>query len=370
MNGRVPSRKLLTSCKSNLQLNRLSVDVAYRLGKQPPQDSTYTRPIVVKFARMSDRNSVWMKRSEISQDRRAKPIRIQADMPKQLREDLQILYRVKNAALKSNQYQTVEVKNYRLYLDGSEYYAWELEELPLDLRPSTLATRISDTTLAFYSKHSVLSNHHTSPFEVRGRSYANMEQYLAYKRAKLSGQKHLIQKALQAQDPVEAKSILNTLRSDHYEEWKKDLHTLALEGLQAKFRQNPALGEYLRNTAPLTLGEASTNSRWGIGLTLEEKHVLDKSKWNKQGNLLGRLIMEIREQMLKERQPAMSTTPARKQVNHSSQQEQTPNNENCTRPPPPKPAGSNGSKPQSVDNSRDHGNNKPVSQERATKNNI
>lgn len=311
----------LNFCKSSLHFNKPSIDVAYRLGIQPPQDSTYTRPIVVKFSKISDRNSVWMKRNNISQDRRGKPIRIQADIPKQLREDLQILYRVKNAALHSNQYQTVEVKNYRLYLDGAEYCAWELEELPISLRPSTLATRISHDTLVFYSKHSVLSNHHTSPFEVRGRSYANMEQYLAYKRAKLSGQKPLIQKALHAQDPVEAKSILNTLRSDHYDEWKKELPTIALEGLQAKFRQNPTLAEYLRNTTPLTLGEASTNPQWGVGMALENDSVLDKTKWNKQGNLLGRSLMTIREQLIKERKPATTVAPERKSANQNKPME-------------------------------------------------
>lgn len=225
---------------------------------------------MVKFSKISDRrNTVWKKRNIVSQQGRGPTIRIQADIPKQLREDLQILYRVLNAAQKTNQYQSIEVKNYRLYLDGAEYFAWELEELPVSLRPSTLATRISDSVLIFYSKHTVLSNHHPAPFEVRGRSYVNMEQYLAYKRAKLSGQNLLIQKALRAQDPVEAKSILKALRSDHQDEWKKEVSQIALEGLQAKFRQNPALGEYLRGTAPLILGEASTNAQWGIGFTLE-----------------------------------------------------------------------------------------------------
>lgn len=317
----------LNFCKSDLHLNKLAIDVAYRMGKQPAQDSKYARPILVKFSKISDRNSVWMRRNDFSQGRRDKHVRIQADIPKQLREDLQILYRVKNAALKSNHYQSVEVKNYKIYLDGAEYCAWELEELPLSLRPSTLATRISDDTLVFYSKHSALSNHYTAPFEVRGRSYANMEQYLAYKRAKLSGKKPLIQKALQAQDPIEAKSILNALRSDHYEEWKKELSTVALEGLQAKFRQNPALGQYLRNTTPLTLGEASTNSRWGVGMSLDDEKVLDKSKWNKQGNLLGRLLMQIRDQMIKERQPSnkqpTSAAPNRKQNTPNPQTEST-----------------------------------------------
>lgn len=166
-----------------------------------------------------------------------------------------------------------------------------------------------------------------------------MEQFLAYKRAKLSGQKPLIQKALQAQDPVEAKSILNTLRADHYEEWKKEAPAIALEGLQAKFKQNPALAEYLRNTTPLTLGEASTNQVWGVGLTLVNENALDKSKWNKQGNLLGRSLMKVRDQLLKEHQQTTATVSAR--VSDNRRQHDTRD----TRHTPQNP-GTNGDKAQ------------------------
>lgn len=307
--------------RSNLNLSNLSIDVAYRMGKPPAQGSSYSRPIIVKFSKISSRNSVWKKRHEVprgEQGDRNQSIRIQADLPKQLREDLQILYRVQRAAIKSAQYQTVEVKNYKLYLDGEDFSAWELEALPFPLRPSTLATQRSDNTLAFYSKHSPLSNHYPSPFEVRGRSYGNMEQYLAYKKAKLSGQKAFINKALLAQNPVEAKSILNALKADHPDEWKKDLSAIATEGLQAKFRQNASLGEYLRSTAPLTLGEASKNPQWGVGFTLEDEDVLDKSKWNKQGNLLGRLLMKVRNQMIHERQQQAAANLEKKQSNLSN----------------------------------------------------
>lgn len=152
--------------KSALKLTKISVDVAYRIGQPPPQGSPYARPIVVRFSHIADRNSVWKKRNNIPQDDQGKPIRIQADLPKQLREDLQILYRVQKAATKIPQYQTAEVKSYKLFLNGEEYFAWELEHLPIPLRPSSLATRKTDSVLAFYSKYSPLSNHHYSPFEV------------------------------------------------------------------------------------------------------------------------------------------------------------------------------------------------------------
>lgn len=288
--------------KNNLKLPKVSIDVAYRLGKEPDQPSSYARPIMVKFDHIFDRNAVWRKRNNIVQENQDKPIRIETDTPKQLREDLRILYRVQRAASQIEQYQTAEVRDYKLFLNEEEYFAWELEELPRPLRPSTLATRKTDNVLVFYSKYSVLSNHHTSPFKIRDRTFATMEQFLAYNRAKLAGQRKLIQRALAALDPVEAKFILNTLRNDHPEEWNKDLSALVTEGLHAKFRQNPTLCEYLCSTAPLTLGEASKNNRWGVGFMLDDDDVLTKARWNKQGNLLGRLLMKVRNQIIHERQ--------------------------------------------------------------------
>lgn len=305
--------------KFTLNSNRVSMDVAYRMGRPPPEGSPYNRPTIVRFSYMADRNTVWRKRNNIPRDQQGNSARIQADLPKQLREDLQILYRVQRAAAKIPQYQTAEVKNYKLYLNGEEYFAWELEHLPTPLRPSSLATKTNDNVLVFYSKYSALSNHHYAPFEVQGRVYANMEQYLAYKRAKLSGQQSLINKALLAQDPVEAKAILNMLKNDHREEWKKEVSAIVTEGLQAKFSQNASLGEYLRSTAPLHLGEASRNPQGGVGFTLGNEEVTNQSKWSKQGNLLGRLLMKVRNQMIHTRQTQAEAEIEKKKEKNSAQ---------------------------------------------------
>lgn len=67
-----------TFFKTNLKLNKLAIDVAYRMGKPLAQGSMYKRPIVVKFSQIADRNSVWKKRNDIAQDDQNKPVRIQA----------------------------------------------------------------------------------------------------------------------------------------------------------------------------------------------------------------------------------------------------------------------------------------------------
>lgn len=124
-----------------------------------------------------------------------------------------------------------------------------------------------------------------------------MEHFLAYRKAKLSDQEDLIARAQQPLDAIEAKAILNTLREDHKGEWNEQVESVTLEGLRAKFSQNPRLLDFLRSTQNLQIGESSTNERWGTGLDLSDPDALDTSKWNSSGNLLGRCLMQVREEL-------------------------------------------------------------------------
>lgn len=121
-----------------------------------------------------------------------------------------------------------------------------------------------------------------------------MEQFLAVCRAQLSGKTSLIERASEVVDPVQAKYILSALRQYNVEQWDAQLEVTVMEGLEAKFRQNPPMKDYLCNTGNLSLGEASTNARWGVGMTLEDKDILDVLKWTENGNLLGRSLMKLR----------------------------------------------------------------------------
>lgn len=282
--------------KNTLKLSRLSVDVAYRLGSPPPEGSDYIRPILVTFPFIADRNAVWKRRNDVSKKDKDR-IRIQADLPKQLREDIQLLYRVARAASKIPQYRSAIVREYALVLNGNEYSAQKLETLPQPLRPSSLAIAKSDETLAFFSKHCELSNHYPSLFTLNGNTFHNVEQYLAFKRAEMSDDLSMVERALHTSDPVSAKSILNLLHHDHEREWNMQREGIAMEGLRAKFGQNKRLQSFLLGTGNLQLGEASQNKCWGVGLNLEDPNILDTTKWLDSGNLLGKLLMNVRREL-------------------------------------------------------------------------
>lgn len=225
-------------------------------------------------------------------------IKIQADLPRKLRDDIYILYRVLHAASGMEEFKSATIRDYALVLHGKRYTAANLELLPPPIRPSSLAVRESDEALVFFSRACFLSNHFPSRFTVNGITFNHMEQFLAFKKAELSKQEDVIQRSLLASDPAEAKSILNLLHKDCAHEWEEVRHEVVIIGLRAKFGQNKHLADLLRDTRQLTLGEASKDPSWGIGFTLEDHEVLNVQRWNTQGNLLGRALMQIRTELI------------------------------------------------------------------------
>lgn len=283
--------------KTKLKLRNLGVESAYRKGQSPSDDSGYIRPLVVKFYSLYDRNLVWRRRNKIPQSEGSQHIKIQADLPKKLREDVTTLYRVVRAAASLEDYKDASVRDFQIALHGKMYSPDQLERLPAPLRPSSLAIRKTDQTFVFFTKFCPLSNHSPSMFTYQDKVFQNMEQYLAFKKAELSQQPHLIERSLKAEDPVEAKSILTSLRYDHEQEWHSIRENVATEGLRQKFTQNPKLADYLISTQNRRIGEASRNPIWGIGMTLDDENVLDTARWKETGNLLGELLMKIRNEL-------------------------------------------------------------------------
>lgn len=309
-----PKKAASDFIKETLNIKDVEIEEAYRIGTPPTEGSSYCRPIVVRFAKLTHRKKVWKNKINITAEDGNHQIRIQADLPKKLREEVKVLYRVAKAAASSQKYKSVVVRDYAICWEDREYRPSQLESLPRPLRPSTLAVRKSDQALVFFSRHSKLSNDHPSIFKYQDHTYQNMEQFLAHKRAKLSTQKHLIHRALKAKNPADAKAILNSLKDDHVEEWEENVEKWATEGIRAKFNQNENLANYLCNTGNLQLGEASRNEKWGVGMDLDHKEVLNFQAWPNSSNLLGKTLMKIRQELQESRANKEETTTNEKRA--------------------------------------------------------
>lgn len=296
LEGEEPVKVITSFLKNRMQITGVRVDSAYRLGK-PGGDRP--RPILARFPVLPQRQRIWFSKSKIKPSKEDGKVWIHEDLPKAAKHVQRTLYRVlKKAKSIEGRFDGAHIKGQSLYIDGKAYREENLESLPDVLRPSNLAIMQSDNVLVFFGRFTPLSNHHPSPFHLNGQLFTCMEQFLAWNRASLAEDQELISKALSKADPIVYKGILNDLRDNKPEEWKRQVENFALLGLMAKFQQNPPLAHFLCSTHPKTLGEASPSKTWGIGLILTHPDVLQTDKWSERGNLLGKSLMTVREELM------------------------------------------------------------------------
>lgn len=284
--------------KSRLKLGRVNIVVAYRLGIKRASSSK-PRPLLVRFGSISDRSRVWKLKKKLHQNTED-DVWVQEDMPRALREDLRVLTKVAKYAstLKKDEYNSLHIKDFRIFLNGASYGPAELESLPYDLRPSSLCTIWSDESIIFFGRFSPLSNHHYSPFVSDESHYSCVEQFLAVAKAKLAEKSDILDRAVSCTSPSDCKGILNALKDDHPEEWEDCLPSILLEALRCKFNQNDKLNLYLRETYPRYIGEASTDPLWGIGFPLSDPQARNFEAWHPAGNLLGKTMTTVRGELI------------------------------------------------------------------------
>lgn len=280
-------------------LSNIDLDQIVRLGKE---GGAAPRPALVTFQFLSQRNKAWFAKSKlkkISEEDHSKQIWLQEDVPKPIKIAQKALYQTfKRAKSMKDTFTSVQLKGTKLIIDGNAYSHLDMENLPPPLRPASLATRQSESAVIFFGRASPLSNHHHSPFLLDDHHFACVEQYLAWSRAELAGNETLSSKALSSSNPAICKGILNELHKSDSTKWEEQTEGCIEAALRAKFAQNQKLASFLLDTHPRPLGEASLNKKWGIGFKLTDKLAMDPTKWKEGGNLLGKKLMELREELL------------------------------------------------------------------------
>lgn len=283
---------------SRMGLSNINLDQIIRLGKQ---GDVPIRPALVTFQFLSHRNKVWYAKSKLKQDSdsdQGHKIWLQEDVPKPIKIAQKALYQTfRRAKSMKDTFKSVQLRGTKLIIDGEAYSHTDMGKLPTSLQPASLATRHSETVVIFFGRASPLSNHHHSPFLLEDHHFACVEQFLAWNRAKLTGNEQLSSKALSSPNPAVCKGILNELHHTNSAAWDEQLDRIIEAALTAKFTQNQDLGSFLVNTRPRKLGEASLNPKWGIGLKIIDKNAMDPAKWKEGGNLLGNKLMKIREKL-------------------------------------------------------------------------
>lgn len=146
---------------------------------------------------------------------------------------------------------------------------------------------------------SCFSQWYDSPFEADGNRFLTAEHYMMHGKAKLFGDTHAMNKALNARTPGEAKAIGRTVNDFKDAIWNAHKFDLVVKANVAKFSNNEEMKQFLINTGTRILVEASPVDRiWGIGLAQDDDAAANPRLW-KGENLLGFALMVAREQLKK-----------------------------------------------------------------------
>ena len=145
-----------------------------------------------------------------------------------------------------------------------------------------------------------LSNWYKAEFEYAGERFSSVEQYMMYHKVLMFHEFELAEKIMVSDDPATIKKLGRTkFPTFNGEVWDKTCYEIVKRGVRAKFEQNPDLLEILVGTKNKILAEASLkDTKWGIGIAEDDPNRYTVKKW-KGRNLLGRILMEVRDELRK-----------------------------------------------------------------------
>ena len=152
-----------------------------------------------------------------------------------------------------------------------------------------------------YDSYGCFSNWYPAEFDNAGKHYANSEQFMMYHKVMMFGREDLAEKIMQTSDPKQCKAIAGQPFPEFRSAtWEATCYTIVKRGVKAKFSQNAGIRNILLHTKDALLAECSPiDSKWGIGIALDGHDWMDVSKW-KGKNYLGRILMEVREELRQE----------------------------------------------------------------------
>ena len=151
-----------------------------------------------------------------------------------------------------------------------------------------------------HEEYGEFSNWFFSSMIIDNVQYANVEQYMMSEKAKLFGDMDIYNKIMNSNSPKEYKDLGRLVKNFDEKIWNENKYPIVLKGCLAKFSSNRNLKEKLLLTGDAILVEASPYDRiWGVKLSKNDPRINDPNQWLGE-NLLGKVLMEVREILRKE----------------------------------------------------------------------
>jgi ribA/ribD-fused uncharacterized protein len=142
-----------------------------------------------------------------------------------------------------------------------------------------------------------LGNWFLRDFELDGTRFNCSEQAMMYKKAMLMGDPKTAAIILKEDQPAKHKKLGQSVAPWDEKKWLENREKIMFDSCRAKFLAAPDLLEQLLATGDACLVEASPMDKiWGIGLAKDHPDASKPKNW-KGLNLLGKVLMEVREDL-------------------------------------------------------------------------
>ena len=134
-------------------------------------------------------------------------------------------------------------------------------------------------------------------FMVNNIWYHTSEQFIVVQKALLFGDVDTANAVMSMRNPVHMKWAGKKVKGLNTAQWHARAPELILPGLLAKFQQVNVCQALLLATGDRLIVEASgTDSFWGVGRSLDDAALWDRSRHRGQ-NVMGELLMTVRRQV-------------------------------------------------------------------------
>ena len=135
-------------------------------------------------------------------------------------------------------------------------------------------------------------------FNLLGKEFNCAEQAMMYSKATLFNDTDSAVQIMETADPHRQKKLGRLVENFDFDDWMEICREIVTVINVAKFSQHPTYLTHLKDTATLTLVEASPSDKiWGVGLAVDDPLVMDPNNWNGT-NWLGDCIMVARQIIL------------------------------------------------------------------------
>lgn len=275
-----------------------AIQDVYRIGKAPATRDRIQRPrsILIVFRDEQTRHEYYQCRTKLKGSRDFDKTYLSDDvtpLTRKLRDEFRSV-----AELARRGGAEVRIHTDGVVLNGRKFKHADVAMLPAEYTLTKAKTVKIEGELYFQSEHSFLSNFAPSPITQGAATYHSAEQMYQSAKCQAMGDTDRLAQVMAATTPLQAKRIADQIKPT--QAWQHQREEAMRKVLREKFGQNPMLAEKLLQTGNLTLNEATTNTFYGIGVSLHSREIKDKSY--KGLNKLGKALMALRTELRPEQQ--------------------------------------------------------------------